>query len=246
MHLLQRVHTSRSIGFSCSHSTSKAPSHPETRSGFPDHTGKLRSAEARRHSMRDQDIGSENARQASRHSRAATEGPMTRTGRRICTRRWAPARARAAPRRPAARRFRRRLPAFRDQPPSPDVDEAQLGLGPRRSASSPNSGASCVQPPGATRRERRLELPGLLTAQLRVERDRAAVFQGRAEGFASSGIVLLQLQSFKRLVFYRHGSRPVQPPLLPLQVFLLLLRDHSVCGRARAAQQLLVIGSAFV
>src|SRR5437879_10044877 len=80
MHLLQRVHTSRSIGFSCSHSTSKAPSQPETRSGFPDHTGKLRSAGSSPPiPLVIKTLGVSTPAKRPAHSRAATEGPMTKT-----------------------------------------------------------------------------------------------------------------------------------------------------------------------
>src|SRR6185503_3718348 len=41
---LQRVHTSRSIGFSCRHSSSKSPSQPASLVTRPDHTGNLRSS----------------------------------------------------------------------------------------------------------------------------------------------------------------------------------------------------------
>src|SRR5438034_11055576 len=80
MHLLQRVHTSRSIGFSCSHSTSNAPSQPETRSGFPDHTGKLRSAGSSPPVPPViKTLGVRTPVRRPAHSRAAIEGPMIRT-----------------------------------------------------------------------------------------------------------------------------------------------------------------------
>src|SRR5258708_12855476 len=79
MHLLQRVHTSRSIGFSCSHSTSKAPSHPDTRTGFPDHTGKLRSGGSSPPiALVIKTWGVRTPASRPAHSRAATAGPMTK------------------------------------------------------------------------------------------------------------------------------------------------------------------------
>jgi hypothetical protein len=44
MQALQRVQTSRSIGLSWRHCTSKAPSQPVSAVTFPDHSGKRRSS----------------------------------------------------------------------------------------------------------------------------------------------------------------------------------------------------------
>ncbi len=120
--------------------------------------------------------------------------------------------------------FRRRLPAFgRPARHLPDVDEAQLGLGPRRLGELAEE-RRLLRAAHQQRlvAERRLEPPGLLAAQLGVDGQRGSRFQRRRQGLRIERDGLVAAAQLKRPVFYRHGSRSVQPLLLPLQVFLPL------------------------
>ena len=121
--------------------------------------------------------------------------------------------------------FRRRLPAFgRPARHLPDVDEAQLGLGPRRLGELAEE-RRLLRAAHQERlvAERRLELSRLLAAQLGVDGERGSRFQRRRQGLRIERDGLVAAAQLKRPVFYRHGSRSVQPLLLPLQVFLPLV-----------------------
>src|SRR2546425_9872724 len=205
MHLLQRVHTSRSIGFSCSHSTSKAPSQPETRSGFPDHTGKLRSAGSSPPVPPViKTLGVRTPARRPAHSRAAIEGPMVRT--------WPPdlsstlgtgsGSGSAAAASSAAIFGVACLPSA-DQPAiSRMLTKRSSALDPAASASSPKSGASCVQP---TRSDSSPSAAWNCPASLRHSSVWSVIglpyFKAAPRASASSGIVLLQLQSLSVLSF---------------------------------------------
>src|SRR5437773_254293 len=205
MHLLQRVHTSRSIGFSCSHSTSKAPSQPETRSGFPDHTGKLRSAGSSPPVPPViKTLGVRTPVRRPAHSRAAPEGPITRT--------WPPdlystlgtgsGSGSAAAASSAAIFGVACLPSA-DQPAiSRMLTKRSSALDPAASASSPKSGASCVQP---TRSDSSPSAAWNRPASLRHSSvwmgSGVPVFSADARACASSAMVLLQLHSLSVLSF---------------------------------------------
>src|SRR5947207_7246365 len=75
---LQRVQTSRSIGFSCRHSTSKAPSQPESALTFPDQRGNLCSSGTSPLPV-SSTLTSSWPDNRSAQSSAASPGPITRT-----------------------------------------------------------------------------------------------------------------------------------------------------------------------
>src|SRR6185436_61042 len=79
MHALQRVQTSRSIGFSCRHSTSKAPSQPERLVTLPDHTGYFLSRGSSPPPEVIRTLTSNWLDRRSAQSSAAAAGPITRT-----------------------------------------------------------------------------------------------------------------------------------------------------------------------
>src|SRR5688572_9742044 len=79
MQALQRVHTSRSIGFSWRHSTSKAPSQPERPVTLPDQTGYLRSRGSSPPPAVTSTLTSNCPDRRSAQSSAAAAGPITRT-----------------------------------------------------------------------------------------------------------------------------------------------------------------------
>ena len=80
MQALQRVQTSRSIGFSWRHSTSKAPSQPDRPVTLPDQTGYLRSSGSSPAAGSDQHASLPAAPTSrSAQSSAAAAGPMTST-----------------------------------------------------------------------------------------------------------------------------------------------------------------------
>src|SRR5437773_10537986 len=205
MHLLQRVHTSRSIGFSCSHSTSKAPSQPETRSGFPDHTGKLRSAGSSPPVPPViKTLGVRTPVRRPAHSRAAPEGPITRT--------WPPdlystlgtgsGSGSAAAASSAAIFGVACLPSA-DQPAiSRMLTKRSSALDPAASASSPKSGASCVQPTSSdSSPSAAWNRPASLRHSSVWMGSGAPVFSADARACASSAMVLLQLHSLSLLSF---------------------------------------------
>src|SRR3954466_3292765 len=78
-HALQRVQTSRSIGFSCCHSTSKSPSHPESFVTRPDHTGYLRSSGSSPLLPETSTLTASCDERRSAQSSAASAGPMMRS-----------------------------------------------------------------------------------------------------------------------------------------------------------------------
>src|SRR5256885_1781466 len=241
MHLLQRVHTSRSIGFSCSHSTSKAPSQPETRSGFPDHTGKLRSAGSSPPiPLVIKTLGVRTPARRPAHSRAAIEGPMTRT--------WPPdlystlgtgsGSGSAAAASSAAIFGVACLPSA-DQPAiSRMLTKRSSALDPAAPASSPKSGASCVQP---TRSDSSPSAAWNCPASLRHSSvwmgSGVPVFNADARACASSAMVLLQLHSLSVLSFIDIVFR-----LFFLRRLLLLLRprrQQRLPGMRQLREQLL-------
>src|SRR6185503_137555 len=79
MHALQRVQASRSIGFSCRHSTSKAPSQPDRPVTLPDHTGNLLSSGSSPPPLVASTETSSWLESRSAQSSAAAAGPMIRT-----------------------------------------------------------------------------------------------------------------------------------------------------------------------
>src|SRR5688572_29338801 len=79
MQALQRVHTSRSIGLSCRHSTSKAPSQPESAVTCPDQTGNLRSSGSSPEASVISTFTSSWPERRSAQSSAAAAGPTTST-----------------------------------------------------------------------------------------------------------------------------------------------------------------------
>src|SRR5712664_2055442 len=241
MHLLQRVHTSRAIGFSCSHSTSKAPSQPDTRSGFPDHTGKLRSAGSSPPiPCVIKTLGVRTPAKRPAHSRAATEGPMTST--------WPPdlystlgtgsGSGSAAAASSAAIFGVACLPSA-DQPAiSRMLTKRSSALDPAASASSPKSGASCVQP---TRSDSSPSAVWNCPASLRHSSVWSVIglpyFKAAPRASASSGIVLLQLQSLSVLSFIAIVFRLF---LLCRRLLLLRLRHQQrLPGVLELRQQLL-------
>src|SRR3989441_7447599 len=241
MHLLQRVHTSRSIGFSCSHSTSKAPSQPETRSGFPDHTGKLRSAGSSPPvPCVIKTLGVRTPAKCPAHSRATAEGPMTRI--------WPPdlystlgtgSGSGSAAAASSAAIFGVACPPSADQPAiSRMLTKRSSALDPAASASSPKSGASCVQP---TRSDSSPSAAWNRPASLRHSSvwmgSGVPVFSADARACASSAMVLLQLQSLSVLSFIAIVLR-----LFLLRRLLLLLRprcQQRLPGVLQLPQQLL-------
>src|SRR6266850_1855440 len=241
MHLLQRVHTSRSIGFSCSHSTSKAPSQPETRSGFPDHIGKLRSAGSSPPiPCVIKTLGVRTPAKRPAHSRAATEGPMTRTWpadlySTLGTGSGSGSAAAAS----SAAIFGVACPPSADQPAiSRMLTKRSSALDPAASASSPKSGASCVQP---TRSDSSPSAAWNCPASLRHSSVWTVIglpdFNADPSAAASSGIVLLQLQSLSVLSFIDIVFR-----LFFLRRLLLLFRltlEQRLPGMLQLREQLL-------
>src|SRR4051812_31055716 len=78
-HALQRVQTSRSIGFSWRHSTSNAPSQPWSRVTRPDHTGYLRSSGSSPPAPVMSTLTPSCGARRSAQSSAASAGPMMRS-----------------------------------------------------------------------------------------------------------------------------------------------------------------------
>ena len=149
MHALQRVQRSRSIGFSCAHAASNAPSQPESFVSAARVDGefalrrKLRAGRA----SGEQDGHAELRRTAARPVQCrlgGTDDQHAAFG--AVRRRAAPARARAAPRARAARRSWAWPPcASADQPPVSRMLTKRIVCAlPPSSATSPKSRASCV------------------------------------------------------------------------------------------------------
>src|SRR5437588_2597807 len=241
MHLLQRVHTSRSIGFSCSHSSSKAPSHPDTRTGLPDHTGKLRSAGSSPPSSRVmRTLGCRLAENLFAHCRAAVEGPMTST--------WPPdlystlgtgSGSGSAAAASSAAIFGVACPPSADQPAaSRMLTKRSSALDPAASASSPKSGASCVQPTSSVcSPSAAWNCPASFRHSSVCTWSALPDFNADPSAAASSEIVLLQLQSLSVLSFIDIVLR-----LFLLRRLLLLLRprhEQRLPGVLQPRQQLL-------
>src|SRR2546430_11015796 len=244
MHLLQRVHTSRSIGFSCSHSTSKAPSQPETRSGFPDHTGKLRSAGSSPPiPLVIKTLGVRMPAKRPAHSRATTEGPMTST--------WPPdlystfgtgsGSGSAAAASSAAIFGVACLPSA-DQPAiSRMLTKRSSALDPAASASSPKSGASCVQPTSSdSSPSAAWNRPASLRHSSVWMGSGAPVFSADARACASSATVLLQLHSLSVLSFIAMVLDRFNRFCFLCRFFFLLPRDQKrLPGMPHLREQLL-------
>src|SRR5712691_4205410 len=244
MHLLQRVHTSRSIGFSCSHSTSKAPSHPDTRTGFPDHTGKLRSGGSSPPiALVIKTLGVRTPARRPAHSRAATAGPMTKIwpADLYSTLGTGSGSGSAAAARSAAIFGVACLPSA-DQPAiSRMLTKRSSALDPAVSASSPKSGASCVQP---TRSDSSPSAAWNCPASLRHSSVWSVIglpyFKAAPRASASSGIVLLQLQSLSVLSFIAMVLDRFNRLCFLCRFFFLLLRDQQrLPGVLELRQQLL-------
>src|SRR5258706_5528726 len=215
MQALQRVQSSRSIGFSWRHSTSNAPSQPDTRSGLPDQIGTLRSAGSSppswpvistlvfrfwfsfnfKHQKRAAEEGAISSN--SRPDLYSTVGPGCGSG-------SAAAASSAAIFGVAA------LPSA-DQPAASRMfTKRNSAVEPALCASSLKSGASWVQatsssasPSEPCRRAASLRHSSVCTVS------GASDFNAAASAAASSAIVLLQLQSFRVLCWIDIVARAV-------------------------------------
>src|SRR5687767_2618356 len=235
MQALQRVHISRSIGFSCRHSSSNAPSQPDRLVTLPDHTGYLRSSgSSPPPCVISTETSSWPARRSAQSS-AAAAGPMIST--------WpcdlnstagAGSGSGSAAMASSAAIFGVDFSA--DHPASSRTFTKRIGF----SASSENSAASCVQatmtssvPPSAA-----WNAPASLRHSSWCTWSGASVFSAAASAVASSVTGRLQLQTlsvlpWKLIVLGRFGG------LLGLRrlfFFLLVLIAEQM--RARLVQGL--------
>src|SRR6185503_4704937 len=197
MHALQRVQASRSIGFSCRHSTSKAPSQPDRPVTLPDHTGNFLSSGSSPPPLVASTETSSWLERRSAQSSAAGAGPMIST--------WpcdlnstagAGSASGSAAIAISAAIFGVDFSA--DQPPSSRMFTNLMFLG----DSSLNSAASCVQatirsslaPAAAWNAPMSLRHSSWCTAS------GSPALSPAASAFASSGMVRLQLQTLSVLL----------------------------------------------
>src|SRR6476646_5858898 len=236
---LHRVHSSRSIGLSCAHSTSNAPSQPATPVAFPDHTGNLRSSGSSPDASVASTLTSSWPERRSAQSSAAAAGPMISS--------WPPdlnstagagSGSGSAAAASKAAIFGADFSA--DQPLSSRMltnDTLALDC----AASSPNNAASCVQatrtsspPPSAA-----WNAPASLRQSSWCTASGAPSLSASVSALASSATVLLQLQTlsvlpsrlivFLRLIF---GTR------LLLFFLLVLFREQKSARLVQRRQHL--------
>src|SRR5580765_488076 len=241
---LQRVQSSRSIGFSCCQATSKAPSQPASRVTRPDQTGYLRSSGSSppRPVMSTLTLSSAASRSA--QSSAASAGPTIRTspadlnstagvGSGSCSAVMAM----------SAASFGVACAASAPEPPwSRTLTNLRLARGPACSASSPKSAASCVQatitssPEPSAAWNAAASLPQSCSCTT----SGAPLFRPLASAAASSATVRLQLQTLSVLpsrlilLFFPRGFLIRSLTRLRLGRFLFRLCEEQ---RARLIQR---------